>query len=170
MIAGGTPKGAARSFYHEVVRAYEGKECLIWPYARDTNGYGLVGVDGKVRQVHRVLCHEVNGPPPTDGHQAAHSCGNGLGCCVTKGHLVWKTPAANEADKLLHGTHSRGEKSGKAKLTEAQAREIIRLKGKETQAAIAARFSVSVAAVANIHVGRTWSWLAALVAGSENEA
>ena len=30
---------------------------------------------------------------------------------------------------LIHGTHSRGERSGMAKLTEVQARQILALKG-----------------------------------------
>lgn len=42
-------------------------------------------------------------------------------------NLRWDTKAANEADKEIHGTITRGEQHGAAKLTEADVREIRRL-------------------------------------------
>jgi hypothetical protein len=35
------------------------------------------------------------------------------------GNLRWDTPTNNHADKILHGTTNRGERSGTAKLTDA---------------------------------------------------
>jgi hypothetical protein len=65
------------------------------------------------------------------------------------------------ADKILHGTSGRGEKSGNAKITELQAREILRLKGKETVKSLAQRFGITPASVSNLHAGRNWKWLTA---------
>jgi len=81
--------------------------------------------------------------------------------CISPIHLDWKTPAQNQADRLEHGTHCRGERHNMVKLTEAEVREIINLKGIETQHSLAARFGVAQPTIAHIHAGRTWSWLTA---------
>ena len=115
-LAGGTSKGDAERFYRETVLNYEGDECLIWPFARLPSGYAKMN-EGNV---HRKLCEEVHGEPPSPEHEAAHSCGNGKLGCVTKGHLSWKTHLENEADKLAHGTRLSGERHWNAKLTDEQ--------------------------------------------------
>lgn len=150
-------KGKATRFYNEVVLSYEGKGCLVWPFSRDTNGYGLLGRNGKVRPVHRLLCHDINGAPPTSNHQVAHSCGNRA--CVNPMHLRWATKAENEADKILHGTIARGESHGRADLSEGEVIEIRSLRGRETQASIAKRFGISAPAVSRIQRGKSWAWL-----------
>lgn len=157
-LGGGTSIGEPQRFFEEIAQ-YNGDECLAWPFAHNKNGYGRMRVDGKMVYVTRRLCEEVNGPPPTPKHEAAHSCGNGHEGCVTKRHLEWKTPSENQADKLTHGTHNRGERQGASKLTETQAREILAFKGKETQRSIAERFGVSRTAVSQIHCGRNWNWM-----------
>lgn len=88
-----------------------------------------------------------------------HSCGKGHEACVAPGHLIWKTRAENEADKLEHGTSNRGERHGRAKITEAEARTILSLKGEVHQGKLAARFGVSQPTIADIHAGRRWAWL-----------
>lgn len=93
-----TPNGEASSFYQEVVLQYDGYECLTWPYACNADGYGMVWRDGKLNNVHRLLCEAIHGPPPTPDHQAAHSCGNGGLGCSTKRHLSWKTRIQNKED------------------------------------------------------------------------
>jgi hypothetical protein len=153
-----TPKGEPKKFYQEVVLAYEGDECLIWPY-NTVNGYGSMWHYGRTRNVSRVLCEDVHGPAPTPKHEGAHSCGKGHLGCVAKRHLSWKTQKENQADKLVHGTHNRGERSASAKITETQAREILSLKGKETQVVTAKRFGVSNRSVSNIQRRESWAWL-----------
>lgn len=157
-LAAGTSCGEAKRYYQEVVLKYDGNDCLTWPYSC-SHGYGQLNDGDRHIIVSRLLCEDVNGPPPTPEHQAAHSCGKGKKGCVTKAHLSWKTPAGNAADKIEHGTATRGEKSVHAKLTEAQAREILSLRGTETQAAIAKRFGVSFQLISQIHRGKTWGWL-----------
>lgn len=150
-------RGEPQCFYESVVLGYEGAECLIWPFGRFSNGYGKMG--GRI--VSRLVCEDEYGAPPTAEHEAAHSCGKGHLGCVTRAHLSWKTKAENMADKLSHGTHSRGERHGKSKLTESQAREILSLKGKVSQSSLAARFGVAAQTVGKIHSGQNWSWLGA---------
>lgn len=155
MKAGRTQAGEPGRYLTEVVLTYEGDECLIWPYARIANGYAMI----RGQYVHRVICEEVKGPPPTTKHQAAHSCGRGKQGCVTKRHLSWKTPLENIADKFIHGTIVRGERVSQGKLTEAQALEIMALKGSMKLKDIGAKYGVSLAAISAIHCGISWAHL-----------
>lgn len=160
-LAGRTPDGEPLKFFNEVVLAYRGDECLTWPFGANSQGYGTVQVDGKTQRVHRLVCEHRHGPPPTPNHDSAHSCGRGHLACVNQMHLVWKTSAENEADKLTHGTHNRGERCGASRLTEPDVHEIRRLLAYgETQQAIADRFGVHLMTVNDINTGRSWAWLA----------
>lgn len=101
-LGGGTGDGEPLRYFREVVMAYEGDECLAWPYGKNASGYGVwTGATGS-GIVSRQVCEEAHGPAPTPKHEAAHSCGKGHLACVTKGHLSWKTPKENGADKRLH--------------------------------------------------------------------
>jgi hypothetical protein len=151
--------GDAQDFYQNVVLEYEGDDCLIWPYSTSGRGYGQLYVNGIKRLVHRLVCAEVTGPPPTLKHQAAHECGKGTSGCVTKRHLFWKTSKENSADRITHGTQSRGERTGTSKLTEGQVKEIVSLKGKELQREVAKRFKVSRGNISKIQNKTTWVWL-----------
>lgn len=153
------PWGEAKRFFEETVLSYEGDECLIWPYCRDKIGYARLDFGGCLRQVARLVCEDTCGPPPTPEHEAAHSCGKGHLGCVAKRHLSWKTHTENMADKLIHGTHSRGERSGTAKLCEQDVRAIRALKGVRPQTKIAVDFGISRTQVRSIHSGRKWGWL-----------
>lgn len=158
-MGGGTPNGEPERFYREVVLQYDGDDCLIWPFAKITQGYGEIRVDGIPRHVHRLVCEDVNGPPPTPKHQAAHSCGKGHEGCVTKGHLSWKTRLQNKSDELIHGTRNRGERHGQAKLTEPEVLEILAIKCSEPIRSIAKRFGVTSGTISRIQTGKTWFYL-----------
>ena len=141
-------KSAARTFLEEVVFTYEGDECLVWPYGKNSAGYGSLP-DGLVT---RMACEIENGPPPTDKHQAAHTCGKGHeGCCARK-HLVWKTHKENHADRKLHGTNL----PGNTRLTEREIEYAKQMKGKMTQQKIADELKVSRGHVGLILQGKRW--------------
>jgi hypothetical protein len=105
------------------------------------------------------MCLLRYGPPPTEGHVAAHSCGNGSGGCVHPRHVRWATASENEQDKVVHGTSNRGERCGSAKLTEDDVRTIRGLEGHMTQQGIADRFGVHLMTVNSILRRKNWSWL-----------
>jgi hypothetical protein len=69
-------------------------------------------------------------------------------------NLLWGSHAENMADKLRHGTQTRGQGHPKAKLRDSQVREI-RSSG-DTQSVLAARFGVTQAAIAGVLSRRTW--------------
>lgn len=96
--------------------------------------------------VHRLVCAAFHGAPPSSAHHAAHNDGTSTNNHAR--NLRWATPSENEADKVAHGTSlagrpsvvpverrpcgarhgrhtkpeatARGERVGRAKLTEAQ--------------------------------------------------
>lgn len=155
-LGGRTEKGAPKKFYEEVVLLYDGDECLIWPFYKDASGYGKMQEGKRPQTVSRIVCEETNGPAPSPAHQAAHSCGNGHLGCVNKRHVSWKTPIANNSDKLVHGTHNRGSRHNMARLSEEEVGQIISLKGSRPQTEIAKMFGISQAHVSRIHLGQSW--------------
>lgn len=158
-LAGNTLEGAPMQFIHEVVVLHTGECCLTWPFGKNEKGYGNVWANGTTVRAHRYVCELVHGAPPTPEHEAAHSCGKGHEACIAPGHLGWKTHKENMADKLIHGTHQCGERIGTAKLTEAIVREIISLRGTESQSKLGERFGVAQPTIAHIYAGRSWGWL-----------
>jgi hypothetical protein len=158
-LTGRTPDGKPERFYREVVLAYDGDECLPWPFGKDRNGYGVMRHEGRMQLVSRLVCEEVNGHPPTPKHEAAHDCGKGHLSCCTKRHLSWKTHQENLADRVPHGTHNRGERHGSAKLTEAKVREILALGGRLSQREIGKIFGVNQSQINRIQRSQAWAHL-----------
>ena len=104
-------------------------ECLVWPFARNDFGYGIVGPSHGERRVHRLVCRRFHGDAPDGKPLALHRCGNGSGGCVNPDHLYWGDAADNRADAERHGTaHNppilRGEDQHAARLTEDLVKEI----------------------------------------------
>lgn len=84
------------------------------------DGYHSVKLchDGQSRRVtvHILVLTTFVGPCPS-GMECRHIDGNPAN--NHKDNLAWGTRSENSQDKLLHGTHSRGDRSGLAKLTTA---------------------------------------------------
>lgn len=158
LIAGRTSPGELLRFVSEVALKHIGDDCLPWPFA-PADGYGRVKVNGKSIVASRYVCELAHGLAPTDHHQAAHACGNGHHGCVNPHHLSWKTAKENSADRIIHGTHDRGERSANAKITNAQAREIRDMKGSVTLREVSDKFGISQASVSLIQNGIHWAFL-----------
>jgi hypothetical protein len=154
-----TTPGEPLSYYRSSVLGHDGNECLIWPYGRHQQGYGILHYGGSAAFVHRLVCEQTHGESPSSIHEAAHSCGNGHLGCVNPNHLSWKTPAENTADKITHGTLARGERNGKSRLTQNDVRKIMSMKGRFSLDEVASRFGVKRPTIADIYAGRTWNWL-----------
>lgn len=131
---------------------HNGDDCLIWPFARHPDGRAHM----RAGKPSRIMCELAHGQPPTDKHEAAHSCGKGYDACVNPQHLRWATPVENTADKVEHGTLLNGSRLPQAKLTENQVREIRALKGKLFQREIAAMFGVQITCINKILNGKSW--------------
>jgi len=138
-------------------KGYDGDGCLTWPFARGTDGRGMCH-GYETPQAHRVMCIMVNGPPPSDVHEAAHSCGKGHEACVHPKHLRWATPKENAADRWVHGTEVHGERSYGAKLREADI-PVIRSRRGETAVSVSLDYGVDAETIRSVWDGNTWRWL-----------
>lgn len=157
--SGGGPEYAQAQQFLRDHAGHVGDECLFWPFARGSKGDGVVYFRGKQTSTNYAMCCLAHGEPPSSKHEAAHSCGRGHDACVNPNHLRWATRKENHADKLLHGTHNRGEQGPSAKLTIAQVREIRKLRGVVKQRVLAEKFNVTVGAIHSIQIRKNWAWL-----------
>lgn len=155
-------RNGAPDEFLRVAAAYLGNDCIFWPFASSSSGYGQIGVgDGKRQLVHRIICEKIRGPAPWDKPVSAHSCGNGHLGCITPVHLRWATNLENASDMILHGRSTRGEKCPTSKLTDELVLEIHRRAtyGRSTQRDIAAEFGIAQTLVSMIKLGKRWGWL-----------
>ncbi|WP_081774310.1 HNH endonuclease [Sphingomonas sp. URHD0057] len=99
-----------------------GRPVSVWV---DRYGYAFVrlglgrGVPRNFK-LSRLVCEAFHGPAPSPTHHAAHNDGNPANNAVD--NLRWATPAENNADKRLHGTHLLGERHAGVKVTDAELR------------------------------------------------
>lgn len=129
--------------------------CLVWPFARDKHGRGMLGFDGATYWAHRFMCRLVKGDPPTADHTAAHTCGNGHGGCINPHHLDWKTQAENLEDCREHGTLVRHHGGNVRRVLPEEIKAILGARGFKTQAQLAARYGVSEGTISDIWHGRS---------------
>ena len=133
--------------------SYPGRECLIWPFARNKrDGYAKM----KDAIPSRLMCELAHGKPPSKFHDAAHSCGKAHIGCVNPHHLRWATRSENHLDKNIHGTMSRGIIHYRAILTEDEVPAIRMLAGRLSQKKIADRFGVSRGCISGIISNKNW--------------
>ena len=153
-------RGEIAAFIEEAV-AYTGSECLLWPFQRNALGYGLVDFrtqGGHRLRAHRIVCERVHGAPLEDRPHAAHSCGNPS--CVAPKHLRWASQRENLADRVDHGTMTRGTRQGHSKLTEQDVIAIRALSAEGMGAKnIAKRYGVRWENIRSIIRRDTWAWL-----------
>ena len=161
----GDPQRASLSDRHkcretwlEEHKKYEGEDCLIWPFSVSHHGRGQATINGQGMSAPRAMCLLAHGEPPTDEHQAAHSCGNGHLGCMSPKHLRWATVQENEADKIQHGTLRRGEQINTAKLTREKVL-FIRANPNISGVDLANMFKVTPAAISSIRGRKNWAWV-----------
>lgn len=139
--------------------SYAGAECLLWPFGRNSAGYGQIGGKKGWRLVHRLVCESANGAAPDAKSEAAHQCGNGhLGCCNPL-HLKWRTRRQNAEEMAAHGRSQRGSKAHMAKLTAENVRFIRANAGTLSKPQLAKLFGVTRSAIHYAITGKSWAWL-----------
>lgn len=133
--------------------------CWNWLAGISRTGYGQCRVSQmKEYSAHRVSYRAHKGSIP-EGMNVMHSCDNRR--CVNPDHLSLGTGRENMEQRNRRRRHAHGEKSPRAKLTEADARTILSLYRKDgiTAKAIAARYGISDSTVQHIAYGTRWSHL-----------
>lgn len=141
---------AMRAFFEAAVLA-ETDDCILWPFGKDAQGYGLLTLDGLQRTANYHVCTRVYGP--SDGRVSCHRCPNKA--CINKQHLRWGTRADNVADAVTDGATARGERNGHALLTKAAVLDI--RSRRQTAKEAAATYGVSVWTIFDARRGRNWS-------------
>jgi transposase len=129
------------------------------PHA-DSKGYLRVGLrKSSVKHdfpIHHLVLEAFVGPCP-EGMECCHSPDRNPGNNRLD-NLRWDTPKGNQADKVLHGTQTRGGDHPGARLTEDQVVEVIgRARRGEAYRAIAKRLGVAPATISQITLGKTWA-------------
>lgn len=137
---------------------HNGDECLLWPFGRDSYGYGRAkSKNHSSRLAHRIMCEISAGEAPTEKHVAMHTCGNGKMGCVNPKHLKWGTQKENNHDKKNHGTWIEGEMINRAVLNEETVKKIRKMsRNGVSQRKIASEIGVSHGTVQAVIEGRTW--------------
>ncbi|MCP3683886.1 MAG: hypothetical protein GY861_14480 [bacterium] len=94
---------------------------ILKPILND-KGYLIVGLDGKNKNIHRLVLESFGGKCP-EGMECCHIDGNRLNNNLE--NLKWDTHAENMKDKIKHGTASmKGKRCGNEKLTVHDVRAI----------------------------------------------
>ena len=137
-------------------------ECWEWQGRLDRDGYGKIKDQPPGRyslSAHRVAWEAHHAEPVPHGLQVCHHCDNPA--CVNPAHLFIGTNADNNADKVSKGRHSRGETSGRRRLSDAQVLEIRSLysSGACAQEELARQFGVRKSSISQIIRRETWRHL-----------
>ena len=128
--------------------------CWVWTASLHRVGYGQIRHDERILRAHRVSYELHIGPIPAGMH-VLHKCDNRS--CVNPDHLFLGTNDDNVADMVTKGRQSKGEKNGKARLTEDNVREIRRrLAAGEKNKDLSVEFGVSTPSISKIAKRKTW--------------
>lgn len=108
--------------------------------------------------VHTLVLETFKGPRPV-GYQARHFPDRDPSNNSIE-NLSWASPKKNQRDRIFHGTDNRGEKHGKAKVSERRVLKIRKLyrRGWKVRE-ICNRYSLSYNTVYPIVRGNTWKHL-----------
>lgn len=130
-----------------------------WPWIGANNGKEMRGViwfEGKRHKAPRISLL-LAGFNLNDDEKALHTCDNAN--CVNPKHLYVGTQSQNVQDSINRKRHiaPKGEKSGAAKLTASQVKDIRRrCDAGEQKKAMAEEFGLSYSALKSIAYRKTW--------------
>lgn len=122
------------------------------------NGYLATSLPYKGKRrpfyIHQLVMSAFVGEPPS-GIEIRHIDGNKLNNKLE--NLAYCTHTENMADKNIHGTHNKGERNGRAKLTSDQVIDI-RIKSVNgwNHEVLSHDFNVSLAAISSIVNRKSW--------------
>lgn len=114
---------------------------------------------------HRLVAEAFIGPAPSSSHEVAHK--NGSRVEHHYRNLRWAERVENHADLQVHGTATKGERNGRAKVTDADVidirREYLAIKasaGKRSVRELDDRYGLSRTTLLRIAKGQAWRHVA----------
>ena len=158
MKSGPKPRSLKERFW-EKIDVHKSNECWEWNAAKISKGYGVIGDEsGKMQYATHVLFYLRKGYWPPKGRTCNHICDNPG--CVNPKHLYLGTQKSNvrDRDQRNRSNYVKGERNGKAKLTERKVYEIKRLlkQGIMTQRELGRKFGVDPTHISCINTGKVW--------------
>jgi hypothetical protein len=155
---GRKPKGRMTFECRFLSKVNKTDTCWLWTGRLNDDGYGHFDVNtNKAKSSHRVA-YELWVAPIPDGLYVRHKCD--VRNCVNPDHLEVGTQQDNVNDMFERGRHvaCKGERNGRAKLTEDDVREIRVLLGFDiSQRDIAKQFNVGQTIIYQIKIGKSWA-------------
>ena len=155
-------KSYRKRFWSKVIKT---DECWIFKGSM-RDGYPQFSrrkrIGGSTTNAHRLAWEFRHGKIPTN-MQILHKCDNRS--CVRLSHLFMGTLQDNMKDRNSKGRQAKGERCGRATLSEAVAREILALRHPTGFAPwgylrdVAEKYSLDRQTVSNIWRGKTWRHL-----------
>jgi len=135
-------------------------ECWEWRSTKQTYGYGILKIKGKMKGAHRLAWLFTNGEIP-NGLWVLHKCDNPS--CVNPNHLFLGTARDNAQDRARKGRNGNqnGEQGNNSKLINEQVLEI-HTKYRTTsitQRELATQYEISQSQINNIVRGKEWRHL-----------
>lgn len=147
-------------FWAKVDKSPKYKGCWIWVGARDSGGYGMVTIDGKNYNAHKLAWEWAHKRKVPKGLVLLHMCDNINGPCVKPSHLITGTQKNNVEDRVKKDRSAKGGQNGRAKLKNLDIKKIRKLRRDGwTESRIALLFGIGRSTVSNILHSRTWNWL-----------
>lgn len=154
-------RGRVRSVKRVVVRSNGRRHTVIARILQtppNGDGYPHVNLHRPGRhvsaKVHILVARAFHGRCP-NGLETRHLDGIRANCRAT--NLRYGTSEENGADKVNHGTSTRGEKNHHAVLTRKEVKKIRVARG--TNVDVAGEYGVSPNTISDIRRGKSWSWL-----------
>lgn len=139
------------------IRVDEQTGCWVWTGAKSKQGYGQYFWNGKTTLAHRAAFAMLKGYMPSPGQKVCHGCDNPS--CVKPTHLFLGTQLENVRDMVAKGRGRwlglKGQDNPRAKLTEAQVKEVLGSPAKGRD--LAKRFGVAETTISAIRRGVNWT-------------